>query len=99
MLTTSASLVSCSKRLLATAVSGIWAKCLPIFSSTAFKGKSRFLGEPSMLSDGDPEGRPFLGETNVVFTAALISGEGVLQRLRGEDGGISGVYTITSMME
>jgi hypothetical protein len=52
-----------------------------------------------MLSDGDPEGRPFLGETNVVFTAALISGEGVLQRLRGEDGGISGVYTITSMME
>ena len=50
-----------------------------------------------MLNDGDPEGRLFVGEINVVFTAALISGEGVLQRLRGEDRGISGVYTITSM--
>lgn len=60
MLTTSASVVSDSKRLLGTAVSGVWAKCIPIFS-TVLKGNSRFLGEPSMLSDGDLAGRLFFG--------------------------------------
>ena len=92
MRTTSASLVSGSKRLVGTAVSGVWAKCLPIFSSTVFKGKSRFLGESNKLSDGDPEG--CLGETNVVFTAALWS-----CGVRGDDRGVSGLYTITSMTE
>ena len=47
-----------------------------------------------MLSDGDLAERLFFGETHVGSTAALVGG-GVVQPLKGEDGGIS----ITSMME